>query len=199
MNGGRTGFLRLLPWRRPGRGRQAVTAFRRILDRVIDGAMIVSEVAIVLMMVHIAAELLSRWIFRHGLESVPEFVSIYYMTSVAFLSLAYVLRGNGHLAAEFFTEHMNPRYRELLEGAILLLLGAFMLVLTWQLVREAVTMTELQEVHQGVSFNLPKWPGRWIMAVGSAIMCVAAFAMSIQRLLGTAGNRPPEAKPMSLD
>ncbi len=174
-------------------------AFQRVLDRVIDGAMIVAEIAIVIMMVHISAELLTRWIFRHGLESVPEFVAFYYMTAVAFLSLAYVLRGNGHLAAEFFTEHLTQRHRELLEGVISIALGVFMLTLTWQLFSEAVTMTVLQEVHQGVSFNLPKWPGRWFMTIGSAIMTVAAFSMAVHRLMGIADNTSAAAKPASLD
>lgn len=174
-------------------------AFRRTLNRVVDGAMIVAEVAIVLMMVHITAELLSRWIFRQGLESVPEFVAFYYMTSVAFLSLAYVTRSDGHLAAEFFTEQLKPRHREILAGVIGIWLGLFMLLLTWQLTQEAVTMTATREVHQGVTFNLPKWPGRWIMAIGSAIMMAFSFAIGIQRLFGLAGDRPAGAKPASLD
>jgi TRAP-type C4-dicarboxylate transport system permease small subunit len=164
--------------------------FRRSLDRMIDAAMVVAELAIVLMMVHITAELLSRWILRYGLESVPEFVAYYYMTSVAFLSLAYVTRGNGHIAAEFFTELMSARHREVLEGVIALALGAFMLLLTWQLGREAVTMTLTAEVHQGVTMNLPKWPGRWIMTVGSAIMALGALSMSVQKLLGTGVQAP---------
>lgn len=174
-------------------------AFRRLLDRVIDGAMVVAEVAIVLMMVHITAELFFRWIFRHGLESVPEFVAYYYMTSVAFFSLAYVTRGNGHLAAEFFTERMTPRHREILVGVIAIWLGLFMLLLTWQLTQEAVTMTATREMHQGVSFNLPKWPGRWIMAIGSAIMMAFSFAIGVQKLFGLAGDPPPAAKPVPLD
>lgn len=161
--------------------------------------MIVAEVAIVLMMAHITAELLSRWILRQGLESVPEFVAVYYMTSVAFLSLAYVTRGNGHIAAEFFTQYLSPRRRELLEGTIGLLLGLFMLLLSWQLTHEAITMTAIGEVHQGVSFNLPKWPGRWIMAIGAATMTLYSFAIAIQRLLGLADDRPQAVKPATLD
>ena len=174
-------------------------AFRRILNRVVDGAMVVAEVAIVLMMVHITAELVSRWTFRQGLESVPEFVAFYYMTSVAFLSLAYVTRGNGQIAAEFFTQYMKPRQREVLEGVIGILLGLFMLLLTWQLTQEAVTMTAMAEVHQGVTFNLPKWPGRWIMAIGSAIMMAFSFAIGIQRLIGIADDAPPAPRPVSPD
>jgi TRAP-type C4-dicarboxylate transport system permease small subunit len=176
-----------------------VQAFRRVLDRVVDGAMVVAEVAIVLMMVHITAELISRWTFRHGLESVPEFVAFYYMTSVAFLSLAYVTRGNGQIAAEFFTQYLKPRQRQLLEGVIGFLLGLFMLLLTWQLTQEAVTMTAMAEVHQGVTMNLPKWPGRWIMAIGSAIMMAFSFAIGIQRLIGIADDESPAPKPVSRD
>jgi TRAP-type C4-dicarboxylate transport system permease small subunit len=170
-----------------------------LLDRVIDSAMIVAEVAIVVMMLHITAELLMRWIFYHGLESVPEFVAFYYMTAVAFLSLAYVTRANGHLVAEFFTERLSKRHLQILDGVIGIWLALFMAVLTWQLTREAVTMTSIQEVHQGVSFNLLKWPGRWIMAAGSAVMTVYAFTFGIQRLLGIAADPQPAQKQASPD
>jgi TRAP-type C4-dicarboxylate transport system permease small subunit len=172
---------------------------QRALNRAIDLAMTIAEIAIVVMMLHITAELVIRWLFSHGLESVPEFVAYYYMTSVAFLSLAYVTRGNGHLAAEFFTEHLSARHRRILDGAISIWLGLFMLLLTWQLAREAVTMTAIQEVHQGVSFNLPKWPGRWIMAIGSAIMTAYAFALGTMKLFGGASEEEVRPRPGSLD
>jgi TRAP-type C4-dicarboxylate transport system permease small subunit len=162
---------------------------RRALDRVVDGAMIVAEVAIVLMMAHITLELLVRWVFRHGLDAVPEIVSFYYMTAVAFLSLAYVTRGDGHIAAQVFTDALSPRHREILEGVIAIALGAFMLLLTWQLVVEALTMTRIGEIHQGVGVNLPKWPGRWIMSVGAAIMTLYAFALGVRKLIGERPRR----------
>jgi TRAP-type C4-dicarboxylate transport system permease small subunit len=60
----------------------------------------------------------------------------------------------------------------------------FMVLLTWQSVQEAITMTAIAEVHQGARTYLPKWPGRWFLAAGSAIMAVYAAVIAIQKLTG---------------
>ncbi|MEX2128200.1 MAG: TRAP transporter small permease subunit [Xanthobacteraceae bacterium] len=158
--------------------------FRRSLDRVIDGAMAVSEIAVVLMMFHITTELLIRWIFRHGLEAVPEITAYFYMTASTFFALAYVTRGDGHISAQLFTEFLGPRALEILRGCILICLFLFMLLLAWQQAVEAISMTALGEMHQGASVNVPKWPGRWFLAIGSALMALYALAAGIRKLLG---------------
>jgi TRAP-type C4-dicarboxylate transport system permease small subunit len=171
--------------------------FRRALDRVTDAAMVVAEIAIFLMMAHITLELVIRWTFRYGLDAVPEIVAFYYMTSVAFLSLAYVTRSDGHIAAQIFTEALSPRHREILEGAISILLGLFMLLVTWQIGVEAMRMTAMGEIHQGAGINIPKWPGRWIMTIGAFVMALYAFAIGVRKLagMGAPSGRAGEAKP----
>lgn len=166
--------------------------FRRALDRVIDAAMAVAEIAVVLMMAHITAELLIRWVFRHGLDAVPEISAFYYMTASTFFAFAYVTRGDGHISAQIFTEFLGPRAREILDGCILIFLFLFMLLLTWQQVVEAVSMTAIGEIHQGATVNVPKWPGRWFLAIGSALMALYAVAAGIRKLLGTDAGAPPE-------
>lgn len=173
--------------------------FRRALDRVIDAAMAVSEIAIVLMMLHVSAELLVRWIFRFGLDAVPEISAFYYMTASTFFALAYVTRGNGHISAQIFTEFLGGRPRQLLEGAILILLFLFMLLLTWQLTIEASRMTTTGEVHQAATIDVPKWPGRWFLAIGSALMAIYALAAGLRKLLGYEDEETPTEKPATLD
>jgi TRAP-type C4-dicarboxylate transport system permease small subunit len=177
-----------------------VQAIQRIADRIVDAAMIVAEVAIAAMMLHITAEVLSRWIFRYGFDSVPEIVAYYYMAGLVFFSLAYVTRANGHIAAEIFTESLSPRPREILEGIIALLLCAFMLVVAWQTAVEAVSMTNSGELHQGATLLLPKWPARWFLPIGSGLMALSAFLIAVGKLRGMpAPGQPSEFKPMAHD
>jgi TRAP-type C4-dicarboxylate transport system permease small subunit len=157
---------------------------RRMLDRVVDGSMILAEVAITLMMAHITLEILARWILRAGLEAVNEVVAFYYMVGLTFLSLAFVTRADGHIAAQIFTEKMSQRPRELLEAIICVGLCAFMLILAWQTTREAIAMTEMGEVYQSGSTFLLKWPARWFVPAGSMIMALCALSIAIRKLAG---------------
>ena len=165
--------------------------FTRILDRAVDWAMIVAEIAITLMMVHITAEIGVRLFFRIGLEGVNETVAFYYMTGLVFLSLGYVTRADGHISAQIFTDKMPHRARELLAGIVSLALAAFMALLVWQSAREAYTMTEAGEVFQSGDVFLLKWPPRWAMTVGAALMALYALLLGIRQLRG----EPPATKP----
>lgn len=164
---------------------------QRILDRVVDLAMFVAEVAIALMMLHITAEILMRWLFRASLDAVPEIVGFYYMAAIVFLALAHVTRTNSHIAAEIFTEMLAPRAREILEGVIALVLCLFMAVVTWQTANEAISMTSIGEIHQAATVNLPKWPPRWFLPVGSGLMALYALVIGIHKLRGDSAAEGP--------
>jgi TRAP-type C4-dicarboxylate transport system permease small subunit len=168
-----------------------VQPIQRVLDRVTDLAMIVAEVLITLMMLHITAEVLMRWLFRASLDAVPEIVAYYYMAGLVFLALAYVTRSNSHISAEIFTQILSPRARELLEGVIALALCAFMAVVAWQTGIEAVSMTRIDEIHQAATMNLPKWPARWFLPIGSGLMALYALLMGINKLRGVSAPQPP--------
>jgi TRAP-type C4-dicarboxylate transport system permease small subunit len=173
-----------------------VQALQRMLDRATDFAMLLAEVAIALMMLHITAEILMRWMFRTSLDAVPEIVGYYYMAALVFLALAHVTRTNNHIAAEIFTQNLTPRAREILEGIISLALCAFMVIVTWQTAREAISMTGFAEIHQAATVNLPKWPPRWFLPVGSALMALYALMIGINKLRGgSAAEGPREFKP----
>jgi TRAP-type C4-dicarboxylate transport system permease small subunit len=168
--------------------------YRRVLDRMTDAAMLAAELAIVLMMVHVTMELAVRWILRTGVAGTYEFVTYYYMVGCAYLPLAYVTRGDGHISAQIFTQALPERARAILEGIILIALGLFMLLVTWQTSVEAVSMTRVGEVYHAI-VSIPKWPARWLLPIGSALMAIYAFLMAVQRLSGEEVKRTKELAP----
>lgn len=170
-------------------------AIQRGLDRVIDAAMIVAEVAITLMMLHITIEVVSRWLFLHSFDATNEIVAFYYMACLTYLSLAYVTRADGHIAAEIFTDRMGKRPREILEGVIALALGGYMLVFTWQTAGEALTMTRVGEIQQSATIYLLKWPTRWYLPIGGFLMALAALVIAVGKLAG----KPPAKRPADLN
>jgi len=146
--------------------------------------MIVAEVAITLMMVHITAEVAARLLMHYSLDAVPEIVAFYYMAGLTFLSLAFVTRANGHIAAEVFTDLLSHRTREIIEAVIGIGLFLFMALFAWQTFNEAVTMTRISEVHQAATLLLPKWPPRWFLPGGAALMAVMALLIAVRKLIG---------------
>jgi TRAP-type C4-dicarboxylate transport system permease small subunit len=167
-----------------------VQAFQRALDRVVDLGMVIAEVAIALMMLHITAEVVLRQIFLHSLDAVPEIVAYYYMAGLVFFSLAYVTRANGHISAEVFTQMLAPRSREILEACIAFALFGFMALFAWETWREAISMTRIGEIHQAATLYLPKWPPRWFLPVGSAVMALYALLIAVQKFRGEAAGGP---------
>jgi TRAP-type C4-dicarboxylate transport system permease small subunit len=168
--------------------------YRRALDRMTDAAMLAAELAIVLMMVHVTMELAVRWFLRTGVAGTYEFVTYYYMVGCAYLPLAYVTRGDGHISAQIFTQALPERARAILEGIILIALGLFMLLVTWQTSVEAVSMTRVGEVYHAI-VSVPKWPARWFLPIGSVLMATYAFLLAAQRLSGEEVKRTEELAP----
>jgi TRAP-type C4-dicarboxylate transport system permease small subunit len=158
--------------------------YRRALDRITDYAMLAAEGAITLMMLHVAAELAVRWFLRTGIAGTYEVVTFYYMVGCAYLPLAYVTRGDGHISAQIFTQALPARARELLEATILIGLGVFMAVVTWQTSVEAIRMTSIGEVYHAI-VSVPKWPARWLLPIGGGFMAVYAFLLATRKFLGT--------------
>jgi TRAP-type C4-dicarboxylate transport system permease small subunit len=168
--------------------------YRRAIDRMTDLAMLAAEAAIVLMMLHVTMELAVRWLLRTGIAGTYEFVTYYYMVACAYLPLAYVTRGDGHISAQIFTQALPERARALLEAVILIALGLFMLLVTWQTSVEAVSMTRVGEVYHAI-VSVPKWPARWFLPIGSVLMALCAFLLAAGRFGGEGVKRVEEFSP----
>ena len=60
-------------------------------------------VLVMAMMLHIVADVLSKWLFNFPLDGTLEIVSHYYMVGLIFLPLAFVQQKGSHIVAEIFT------------------------------------------------------------------------------------------------
>ena len=70
---------------------------------------LVGGVAIILLMLHVVADVMGRELFRFPLEGTLEIVSFYYMVAVTFFPLAYVCHNEGHISVELFTKNLPRR------------------------------------------------------------------------------------------
>lgn len=70
--------------------------------------LVVSAVFVVLMMIHVTADVLLRTISDYGITGTLEVVSYYYMVCAIFLAFGYVELQNQHIRVDLFVQQM-PR------------------------------------------------------------------------------------------
>ena len=72
----------------------------RLLDKSTDATSAIAGVFVVVMMLHIVADVLAKWLFNYPIVGTLEIVANYYMVALIFLPLAYVQRAGGHIIVE---------------------------------------------------------------------------------------------------
>jgi TRAP-type C4-dicarboxylate transport system permease small subunit len=129
--------------------------------------------AIVLLMLHVVADVTGRYIFNNPLPGTIESVTYYYMVMVTALPFAYVTRSQGQIAVEMFTAWLPERWIHLTDAIAGLLMLLYVVVLAWKIGQEAITMTAIGEVHDAGTMQFITWPSRWIPPVALAVMACA--------------------------
>jgi TRAP-type C4-dicarboxylate transport system permease small subunit len=135
--------------------------------------------SLVLMMLHVVADVIGKYVFNAPVPGTIEVVAAYYMVMALFLPLAYVTRGEHHITIEMFTSRMKPHALARLKVAVGLLTFLYMAVFTWKAGEEAVERTIDGEVWQSAGFNVVVWPSRWTLVLGCGLMaaCVALHVL----------------------
>jgi TRAP-type C4-dicarboxylate transport system permease small subunit len=149
---------------------------------------------VLLMMVHVTADVILRYFANRPITGTLEIVSAYYMVAVIFLPFAYLTRSNSHIAVELFTRWLPERQAKSLDCATGILTLAYMGIWAWMAAGEALHRTREGEVWNIVFADMAVWPSRWILFVGVGLMTVAAaigVAESFRLARRTATSAPP--------
>ena len=107
------------------------------LKKLGEGLAVAGGVALVLMMLHIVADVATKYLFNDPIDGTTEIVAAYYMVAVVFMPLAYVTFAEGHLIVELFTSRMSGRPLAALIGCAGLITLAYLLFLAWKIANAA--------------------------------------------------------------
>jgi TRAP-type C4-dicarboxylate transport system permease small subunit len=154
---------------------------------------IASEVALVVMLVLIAVDIVTRSLFNFSFE-VSDEVGGYMLVAIAFLSLsACHVNGSFH-EVEFVQARLTPRGRSLSHLIFGLLSLAACVLLAWQFVRLEMSSWRFGDVAP-TYLSTPLWLPRLSMALGMIALCFSlcrtliAEAKRLRRLLATSSKR----------
>ena len=154
---------------------QPMSFLTRLLDRSTNTASAVAGVFVVVMMLHIVADVLSKWLFNYPIVGTLEIVANYYMVALIFFPLAYVQRAGGHIIVEIFTQSLAKRVILVFDAAIGLFMFAYTILFVWRTGVEAIHRTEELEYLQGTGLFITIWPVRWFLPLGFGVMGLIAL------------------------
>jgi TRAP-type C4-dicarboxylate transport system permease small subunit len=138
-----------------------------------------------LMMLHIAADVVGRTVFNHPLPGTTEIVSAYYMVAVAYLPWAWVALNNGHITVELFTRKASPGTIVWLDIMAKVLTVIYVTVFIWQTAYMAIQQTASGEAWEASTGYLPVWPSRWLLPIAGFFM-TAYILLTVIRDIGQA-------------
>lgn len=157
--------------------------FDKVLGRVSDLLGVLGGVALVLMMLHITAEVIARYVFSSPLHGSVEIVSAYYMVGVVFLPLALIERVNGHIVVELLSKHFPQRAQEILIAVVSLASAMFFAAFAWQTWGDALKKYEIGEQALG-TVAVTVWPTRFYIPVSCALLALVLVHKAVQLIRG---------------
>lgn len=157
--------------------------FDKALGRLSDLLGVLAGLALVLMMLHITAEVVARYVFDSPLHGTVEIVSTYYMVAVVFLPLALIERVNGHIIVELLSKHFPQRTQEILIAVVALASALFFAAFAWQTWGDALKKFEIGEEALG-TVSVTVWPTRFYIPIGCGLLVIVLVHKAIRLFRG---------------
>lgn len=166
-----------------------IDRYLRVVERGLD---FVAALALVLMMVSIFGDVVSRHLFGHSIGGVHEVTEMYLMAFVVFLSVARAQDLGKHIAVDALIGRLEGRARAVLQTVSCLVGFAVMAPISWKALQMMVEHYREGRMTTGV-VEFPTWIGWLAVALGCIALSARLLLQSIRSAQGRGG--PPEDAP----
>jgi TRAP-type C4-dicarboxylate transport system permease small subunit len=152
----------------------------RILSFLAKSASLIGAICVVLMMLHVTADVIGRYVFNAPLPGTIVMVANYYMIIVVFIAIGVAEERRAHISVEFLTDLMPEPVRNGLSGFSGLLTVAVVGVLMVGGWTEAMKKTNAGATMEQGSRMIEVWQSYWLVPLGAALMAaVAAYRVIV--------------------
>lgn len=162
----------------------------RIFDATARAAALLGAIAIMLMMAHVAVDVVARKVFGRPLPGTLAAVTHYYMVIAVFAPLALVERGRGHISVDVVEAMLPARARRWLDGLTRLAAALAMAMVAWRGWVESVRDWEIGAAQVQGGDLLPVWPSHFIVPLGAGLMAIALLLSAASALTRGRGPSP---------
>jgi TRAP-type C4-dicarboxylate transport system permease small subunit len=143
--------------------------------------------ALVMMMVHVMADIVGRQFFSAPAPATTEFVAYYYMIAVVFLPIPLIEARGRSIAVELVYDMLPEFVKRSLRGFALLCGIGFFGALAYKTSLDAMTAYSRGEMVDA-AYRVAIWPGRFLLPLSMGL----AVIVLILRLIGEViFNQPP--------
>ncbi len=180
-----------------GEGGRVMFLIGRGLSYLVKAASIVGAICVVLMMLHVTADVTGRYLFNAPLPGTTVVVANYYMIIVVFLAIGVAEYRRAHISVDVLTDLLPERPRNALSVIASLLTIAVTSVLMISGYSEAVKKTNMVATKEQGSQLFEVWQSYWFVPVGAALMIAVAAYQAIILVTGARdglSDGTPEAK-----
>ncbi|GGE39579.1 hypothetical protein GCM10011360_29050 [Primorskyibacter flagellatus] len=165
-------------------------AIEAVASRIAGFVALIGGVVIVLMMLQVSADVAMKYIFHKPITGTLEITSAYYMVALVWLPLGAVTRDHEHLEVELFTQHLAPERLAWFKLFGCVVGGIYAGIMCFQGVEEALHQTEIREVWETATFDIPVFGARWFMPLGTFLAAVYLAIYALDNLsFATRGTR----------
>lgn len=136
-----------------------------------NGLGALAGLAVGVMMIHVVADVLGKYLLDMPVPSTAEVVANYYMIASVFLSLAYVESRGTAISVDIIYENVGANAQWWMRKAGQVFSLAFYLGLGWISWGVAVRAYLMNETMDGI-WRVTIWPAKFLLPLGMAIACL---------------------------
>jgi len=167
----------------------------RILNILDMATLTLGCMAVLLMMLHVSADIVARQVTSWRVPATLETVTYIYMVMIAFLPLAAVQARRQQIAVELFAELLPARVIFFTDALVGLIGGLFVLGLAWFSTALAWEQTLIREAAPSMASPVPIWPVRWMLVLAWVLVSLHLLIQAGMNLRAALTGRAAEFGP----
>ncbi len=166
----------------PGARATALQGIERVLGWLTRILLVIGTVALILMAIHVTADVIGRLAFTHPVYGTTEIVSFYYMVAAVCLPLAYMELRDDHITVEVIYQKLPMLLRRIVFVFSTLVTALFFGLFAYQSWFDSLKATASREMVMGNAF-IEIWPSRYFLPVSFGLLVLAALLRAVRAIL----------------
>ncbi|QFS84018.1 Tripartite ATP-independent periplasmic transporter, DctQ component [Roseivivax sp. THAF40] len=167
-----------------------------LFQRITAALMLLGGVGVVLMMLTIVADVVSKLLWNTPIQGTVEISSYYYMIALVMLPMAFVEMQDEQISVDLLFD----RFPDLIQRVLLVVTGcgaaAILSVMAWRTGLDALRAIRVGEVVMG-SREVIVWPARMVLPLGFGLAAIASLLRALLVLGGRTTARDTDLRGQS--
>ncbi len=147
-------------------------------------ATVIGTICIVMMMLHVTADVVGRYVFNKPLQGTIVMVANYYMVILVFIAIGVAEEKRAHISVEFLTDMMPVKMQKVLMILSGVLTVWVVMVLMMGGYSEAMKKTMSGAKMEQGSRMIEVWQSYWVVPVGAGLMALIAAYRVVTMVTG---------------